>query len=241
MKKNKTAFIVIIALLGIVFLATIIFQLTGKKKATLPPGVHGIVATEVLQTNDYTYVNATEGDKKFWMAIVSTDLKPGDSLYYSRAMEMKNFKSRELDRTFESIFFVDDPSRTLSKPQAQPTQARTPGKVEVKKWSEVNVTVPKGGITLEQLYKNPGDYADRMVVVRGVVTRFNSQIMKKNWIHIQDGTEFSDKYDLTITTLDSVAVGAQATFTGRIGLGKDFGAGYYYDVIMEDAKASDIK
>jgi hypothetical protein len=65
--------------------------------------------------------------------------------------------------------------------------------------------------------------------------------MSKNWVHLQDGTEFGGKFDLTVTTQDSAIVGQQATFTGTIAMGKDFGAGYFYDVLMEDAKASDIK
>ena len=78
------------------------------------------------------------------------------------------------------------------------------------------------------------------MTIRGVVVKYNSQVMNRNWIHIQDNTEFSGKFDLTVTTLDSVAVGTTATFKGIIALDRDFGSGYTYDVIMEQAKASDI-
>lgn len=71
--------------------------------------------------------------------------------------------------------------------------------------------------------------------------KYNKQIMHKNWIHIQDGTDYSGKFDLTVTSMDSVQVGNTVTFKGIIRLNKDFGAGYVYDVIMEEAKASDIK
>jgi len=64
--------------------------------------------------------------------------------------------------------------------------------------------------------------------------------MNKNWLHIQDGTDNSGKFDLAVTTKDSLAVGNTATFKGIITLGKDFGYGYFYDVIMEDAAATDI-
>jgi hypothetical protein len=60
--------------------------------------------------------------------------------------------------------------------------------------------------------------------------------MDKNWVHLQDGTSDSDSFDLTVTTTDNVEVGDIATFKGKITLKKDFGAGYYYELIMEEAK-----
>jgi hypothetical protein len=240
MNKSKLIFIIVLVILGAFFVVTIIYSSSEKKKTTLPPGMHGVLVTEVIQTSNYTYLQVEENANKFWIAVVKSDSKPGDSVYYSKASEMKDFKSRELNRTFASIFFVDDPSSQLIKEQPA-TQALTAKKVEIKRWTEVAVETPKGGITIAGLYGNPGGYAGKSVTIRGVVVRFNSQIMNKNWIHIQDGTDFSDRFDLTVTTKDSVAVGTTATFTGVIALNRDFGHGYTYDVIMEEAKATDIK
>ena len=72
--------------------------------------------------------------------------------------------------------------------------------------------------------------------IKGQVTKFSPNIMGKNWVHIQDGTNDSGNYDLTVTTNDVVKVGDVVTFEGTIVLKKDFGAGYFYEVIMEDAK-----
>ena len=69
----------------------------------------------------------------------------------------------------------------------------------------------------------------------GQVVKLNEGIMEKNWVHIQDGTSDSNNYDLPITTKEKVAMGDTVTFTGNISLKKDFGAGYVFDVIMEDA------
>jgi len=41
---------------------------------------------------------------------------------------------------------------------------------------------------------------------------------------------------LTVTTQALPKVNDEVTFKGTITLEKDFGAGYYYDVIMEDAE-----
>jgi hypothetical protein len=110
----------------------------------------------------------------------------------------------------------------------------------MKRQPNVSVETAKGGISIADLYKKQTEYAGKTVIVRGVVVKYNRQIMHKNWIHIQDGTDFSGKFDLTVTSMDSVQVGNTVTFKGTISLNKDFGAGYTYDVIMEEAKASDI-
>ena len=60
--------------------------------------------------------------------------------------------------------------------------------------------------------------------------------MNKNWVHLQDGTKDGTNFDLTITTLDSVKAGDIVVFEGKVTLDKDFGAGYFYEVILEDAK-----
>jgi hypothetical protein len=60
--------------------------------------------------------------------------------------------------------------------------------------------------------------------------------MNKNWVHLQDGTRDGDNWDLAITTQDIVKTGDIVVFEGVVALNKDFGAGYVYDVILEDAK-----
>jgi hypothetical protein len=63
----------------------------------------------------------------------------------------------------------------------------------------------------------------------------NNEVMGKNWVHIQDGTKDGDHFDLTITTMDKVEMDAVVTFEGTIAVNKDFGYGYAYELIMEDA------
>ena len=240
MKRNKIIVTIVLLLLGVFFVVTTCYR-GGKSKAKdLPPGFHGVSVTEVIQTSGYTYLQVEENNKKLWIAVVRREAKPGDSVYYSQAYEMKDFVSKELGRTFASVFFVQDPSDKLASANPEP-QAMTPKKPEIKQWSEVSIDTPKGGITIADLYKNPGSYSGKSVIIRGKVVKYNAQIMNKNWVHIQDGTDQNGKFDLTVTTSDSLVVGTAVTFTGIISLNKDFGSGYFYDVIMEQARASDIK
>jgi hypothetical protein len=60
--------------------------------------------------------------------------------------------------------------------------------------------------------------------------------MNTNWVHIQDGTKSNNDFDLTVTTNDVTKVGDVVTFEGTVSLKKDFGAGYFYEVIVENAK-----
>ncbi|MDP1622014.1 MAG: hypothetical protein Q8M08_06705 [Bacteroidales bacterium] len=241
MNRNKLTFTIILVLLGVFFIVTIFYKGGEKNKVNLPPGTHGVIVTEVIQTTNYTYLHGEENGTKLWIAVERGEYKTGDSVYYSQASEMKDFVSKELNRTFPSIFFVQNPHNSLVSAENLMQQPLTPQKVAIKRWTEIDVTPPAGGITIADLYKNPGNYAGKTVIIRGVVVRFNDQIMNKNWVHIQDGTDYSDKFDLTITTLDSLIVGSTATFKGIIALDKDFGSGYKYDVIMEEARISDIK
>jgi hypothetical protein len=212
-----------------------------SKGEDLPPGTHCVGVIEVIQTSNYTYLQVEENDNKFWIVVVRRDAKSGDVIYYTQAYEMKDFVSKELGRTFPSVYFVQDPSDKLLKPGETPSpQNMTTGRSEMKRQPNVSVETAKGGISIADLYKKQTEYAGKTVIVRGVVVKYNRQIMHKNWIHIQDGTDFSGKFDLTVTSMDSVQVGNTVTFKGTISLNKDFGAGYTYDVIMEEAKASDI-
>ena len=60
--------------------------------------------------------------------------------------------------------------------------------------------------------------------------------MNRNWIHLQDGTESDGKFDLTITTDQAIVTGDIIIVEGKIAVDKDYGFGYKYDLIMEDAK-----
>jgi hypothetical protein len=241
MKRTKIIFTIVF------LLSSIIFSITscnggGEKGKDLPPGTHCVGVIEVIQTTNYTYLQVEENDNKFWIAVERREAKSGDVIYYTKAGEMKNFTSKELGRTFPSVFFVEDPSDKLVTTGETPSlKNMSTGRAIVSRQAGISVETPKGCITISDLYKNQDKFAGQTVNIRGVVVKYSKQIMNKNWIHIQDGTDYSGKYDLTVTSMDSVEVGNTVTFKGIINLNKDFGAGYVYDVIMEEAKATDIK
>jgi len=89
-------------------------------------------------------------------------------------------------------------------------------------------------ITIGRLVADKKSFSGKKIRVKGVVTKVNEAIMDKNWIHIQDGTEAEGLYDLTVTTSAKVSLGDTVTFEGIIVLDKDFGYGYFYNILMED-------
>ena len=203
------------------------------------PNVHKIVVKEVLQTTSYTYIQAAQKDKLQWLAIPKMEANVGETYYYHGGMEMVDFHSKELDRTFASVMFLNgvvDPEIVEGgEPATTPTPQKS--KTEVEKL-DVSVEPAVGGITIAELFSNKEKYANEVVKIRGTVVKFSSKIMGKNWIHLQDGSGNSDEYDLTITTMDEAEVGDIITTEGTITLDKDFGAGYLYDVIMENGKVT---
>ena len=104
---------------------------------------------------------------------------------------------------------------------------------------DITVEVAKDGINIAELISGKKSYKGKTVRIRGQVTKYNADIMDKNWIHLQDGTEQDGQYDLTITSDLTVEVGDLVTFEGKIALDRDFGFGYFYEIIMEEAKIID--
>ena len=92
--------------------------------------------------------------------------------------------------------------------------------------------------TIAQLWSEKKSLVGKTVTVRGVVVKATNGVMGKNWIHLQDGSGDAKlgSNDLTVTSVDQAAVGETITITGTVRTDKDFGAGYAYAVIVEDAK-----
>jgi hypothetical protein len=75
-----------------------------------------------------------------------------------------------------------------------------------------------------------------VVSIKGQVTKFSDSIMNRNWIHVQDGTNHENDFDLTITSNEIVKIGDVIVISGKLTLNKDFGYGYFYKVLIEDGK-----
>ena len=103
----------------------------------------------------------------------------------------------------------------------------------------VKVEKAKGAdaCTVSEAYENAGKLDKKTVVVRGKVVKVSKGIMGKNWVHLRDGSGDAGKgtNNLVATTQDVPNVGAVVTAKGTLHKDKDFGAGYKYRVIVEEA------
>lgn len=107
------------------------------------------------------------------------------------------------------------------------------------KTEKINIVVEPCGecIKIAKLLADRQSYSGKIIKIKGKVTKYNPAIMGKNWVHIQDGSEFQGEFDLTITTDIKASIGDIIIFEGKIVLDKDFGYGYFYKVLMEDGKS----
>ncbi len=212
-------------------------QTKSKPSENLAANVHRITAQEVIQSTNYTYLRVSEEGKESWIAISRQEVEAGKNYYYEPSIEMTNFTSKELKRTFPSIFFVSKFSITPILAAEKVIISDQPkGKQPAVAKEGLKVTPAAGGITIAELYSKKDSYAGKSVKIKGEVVKYNAEIMGKNWLHIQDGTKSNSDFDLTITTSDVVKVGDIVTFEGVVAVNKDFGAGYSYDVIVEEGK-----
>ncbi len=191
------------------------------------------VVLETMAASKYTYVLLDTGKNKVWLAGPKIKVMVGDKLSASEGMEMNNFTSKTLKKTFEKIYFIPKWLVTGNKVAQSGHAANEHTKVNTQIFVKT-IKHHRDEIAIGKIYEHKSQYKGKKVRVRGTVVKFLTQIMGKNWIHLQDGS--SEKYpDLTITTTESVKVGDVVKLEGIITTEKDFGFGYFYPVIMENA------
>jgi hypothetical protein len=89
--------------------------------------------------------------------------------------------------------------------------------------------------TVEGLFKNKSELAGKQVLIKGKVVKVNNNIMKRNFLHIQDGTGGDGTNDITVTSQQTANIGDDVTVVGQLVTDLDFGAGYAYPLIVEKA------
>lgn len=202
---------------------------------------------ETMDSGGYTYIQFDTGSETLWAAAPKFEVSVGDVVNVPPGMAMENYNSKTLERDFDVIYFVGaitpgdatlppaDPDfdSDAAMQAAHPNPQATVAKDAV---DFTGLTVPEGGNTVAEVFSGKSEFSGQKVSIRGKVVKFSPQIMGKNWIHLQDGTNHEGANDLTITTSAMAAEGDTVVVSGIVVTDKDFGAGYKYDVIIEDAE-----
>ena len=189
----------------------------------------------VEQVQNYTYLLVKGKGPEYWIAVSSTEIEVGEKITYQGGMPMEDFYSKELDRTFDKVLFLDGFGEGQQAPSVEMAHGGTQGSQVKTEQLAVSIEHEEGTVSIEELYKDPATYEGKTIRVKGEVARFNAEIMERNWIHIQDGTEFDGKYDLTATSQERFEVGQVVTLEGILAANRDFGYGYSYELLLEKA------
>ncbi|HIP40518.1 MAG TPA: DNA-binding protein [Desulfocapsa sulfexigens] len=250
----------------------------GKTETAAPAVTQQSLTGKVLETMDaggYTYLKVDTGLSQPWVAIPQTKVTVGQEVTYEPGMVMKNFASKTLNRTFDSIVFssglvgsngnphgggmgsmpsphgkkaVSDDSFAsavmaeggAAAVQQQPAAGSGGSLGAMAPFSEISVEKAKGdnAYTVSEIFAKPEDLNGKTVRIQGKVVKFSPMIMGRNWVHLQDGTgdPMANTHDLVVTTSEKVENGKTITMEGILAANKDFGAGYKYVAIIEEAK-----
>jgi hypothetical protein len=208
--------------------------------AAAPAVAQGIAGTvvETMNTGGYTYVLVENGGTKSWAAAPEFKVAVGDSVTLpANAMAMENYQSKSLQRTFDVVYFVDSVmvnggNMAMATSKVAPVEGHP--QVAVKPAEKIS-GVAKADKTVAEVFAEKGSLAGKSIKVRGKVVKFSPQIMGKNWIHLQDGTGSDGSNDLTVTTSGTAKQGDMILVSGVVVADKDFGYGYQYPVMIEDA------
>ena len=224
----------------------VLYFATAATWATEEPSRTGTV-TETLNAGQYIYLKLDEQGEETWLATLQLQVSPGEKVEYLGGDVMRDFHSKTLDRTFESIRFVTR-IHVLDRDSAPTGQAMPDDEyhknIAGNGTTDTPVVAPErgdipraaGGKTVEEIMTAGEKLTGETVVLRAMVMKVNNNILGKNWITLQDGTGTAPDDKLTVTTAETITAGAQVTVEGIVRTNVDLGAGYLYKVLLEDAK-----
>jgi len=192
---------------------------------------------EIKEVMGYDYLKVDQNGTQCWVAIAKAPVKVGDMIGYDTNTVMKNFHSKTLNKTFNEIVFANEvylPSKPATLKE-ELMQHPVEKKAAVKRAADF---VEKAFYTVEELFRYRKNLEGKNVSVKAKVKKISHNIMKRDWVHLEDGTgsETAHTEDIVFTSEHtSVKAGENIVATGTIVIDKDFGYGYFYPVLGEKA------
>ena len=213
-------------------------EATATKDNTLTGAV-----LERIDAPAFSYLRLQTSAGEVWAGVPLATVEKGTQVTVYDATPMKDFESKGIKRKFALVYLGTlTPAGTARQTGAQALQSNPHGQArqvvaEVKAGSIPKAT-SSDARTVAELWDQRTALNEKAVTIRGKVMKFNGNVLGRNWVHLQDGTGDSAKgtHDITVTTKDELAPGEVTTIKGIVRLDKNFGAGYVYALIVEDAK-----
>jgi hypothetical protein len=196
---------------------------------------------ETMDASNYTYVRVKTDAGDVWAATAQFKVSAGDRVVVPLEMPMENFHSQSLKRDFPLIYFathIDREGAPMQPAMAAAHSAHESSAPGSESSQAAEVIPPVKGVTsVADVWAKRASLVGKRVTVRGKVVKFNPAILGRNWVHVQDGsgTKSNGSDDLTITTAAPASIGEVIALTGTVAVKKDFGAGYAYEVMLENA------
>jgi len=201
------------------------------------------IVLERIDAPAFSYLRIQTSAGEVWAGVPSASVEKGAQVTVYDATPMVNFESKSIKRKFALVYLGTlnaagssphtGAAASRSNPHGQVSQAAT----EVKAGSIPKATSPDAR-TVAEIWAQKTSLSEKAVTVRGKVVKYNGGVMGRNWVHLQDGTGDRAKgtHDITVTTTNELSMGEVTTLKGIVRLDKDFGAGYVYALMVEDAK-----
>lgn len=188
---------------------------------------------ETMNSGGYTYAKIQDEQNQYWIAGNQVPVKVGDVVSFTEQMKMPGFKSKTLNRTFENLMFV---SQISYGKQGTSTSYKHLKDSAVKSAMKVSgIQKLQDGYTVAELFAQKNKLQGKQVRLRGKVMKVSNGIMNSNWIHIQDGTGNAGSDDIIFRSSKTSHVGDIVQASGTLVLDQDFGYGYKYSVMVENA------
>jgi len=211
-----------------------------KPAAAVAPAAP-VVTGKVLEVKDvdtYTYIRLKTKQGEVWAAVMKAPIKKGATVTIEDVSEMHDFESKTLKKTFPVILF-GSLSGAVSGAPAGHGMGQAPAAAAVVKMEDIHVAKASGAnaYTVAEIVSKAAELKDKPVVLSGKVVKYNPGIMGKNWVHLRDGTgtDADGSNDILVTTSSGTKVGYVVTAKGIVHTEKDFGSGYAYKVLIEEA------
>lgn len=231
---------------------------SGAAPAAAPAGALAGPIVQKLDAPPYSYLQVKTAQGETWAAVPQTKLDKGATVRVYNPMLMTKFESKSLKRTFDEVYFgtltpdgsdasvngagqappMDGAAAPMGGAGTNPHTGAAAQGAEPVKVGKVEKATGADARTVAEAWAQKDALAGKTVTIRGTVVKYNPAVMGKNWMHLQDGSGDAAKgtNDITVVSMDEVAKGQTVTIKGTVSTSKDFGAGYKYAIIVENAK-----
>mgnify|MGYP001038896432 CR=1 FL=1 len=206
-----------------------------------PASLKGVVL-ESRDAGGYTYLRLKTGTGETWAAVNQAPVTKGAEVTLMNVMVMTDFESKSLKKTFPTILFATLAGAEAGAAGSKEMSAAHAGLAKTPALPDVRVARATGANarTVAEIVGQGAQLKDKPVRLRARVVKYNPGIMGRNWLHLRDGSgsEAAGSNDILVTTAAASALGEVVTVQGTVRTDKDFGAGYVYKVLIEDATLS---